>query len=67
MKRLTVYNIYLVEKIEEIIKDICFFVVDASEFKADMTDEYYEEIREELLDIIDSLGYTQYDYMVEDI
>lgn len=67
MKRLTVYNIYLVEEIEEIIKDICFIVVDTNEFKADMTDEYYKEIKEELSDIIENSGYTQYDYMIESV
>ena len=67
MKRLTVYDIYLVEEIEEIIKDICFIVVSNSEFKAEMTDEYYKEVREDLFDIINCSGYTQYDYTIEDI
>ncbi len=67
MKRLTVYDIYLVEKIEEIIRDIYFIVVDTSEFKAEITDEYYQEIKEDLFEIINESGYTQYDYIVEDI
>lgn len=67
MKRITVYDIYLVEEIEEIIKDITFIVVDTSEFTADIMDEYYEEIKKDLFDIIDKSEYTQYDYIVEDI
>lgn len=67
MKRLTVYDIYLVEEIEEIIKDITFIIVDTSEFTAEMTDEYYKEVREDLLDIINSSGYNQYDYLIENV
>lgn len=67
MKRLTVYDIYLVEEIEEIIKDITFIVTDTSEFTAEMTDEYYKEVREDLLDIINSSGYNQYDYLIENV
>lgn len=67
MKRLTVYDIYLVEEIEEIIRDICFIVVDTSEFTAEMTDEYYQEIKEDLFEIINESGHTQYDYIVEDV
>lgn len=67
MKRLTVYDIHLVEEIEEIIGDICFIVVDTSEFTAEMTDEYYQEIKEDLFEIINESGYTQYDYIIEDI
>lgn len=67
MKRLTVYDMYLVEKIEEIIKDISFIVEDTTVFEAKMTDEYYKIIKEDLFDIIDCSGYTQYDYMIEDV
>lgn len=67
MKRLTVYDIYLVEEIEKIIKDITFIVVDTSEFTAEMTDEFYKEVREDLLDIINSSGYNQYDYLIENV
>lgn len=67
MKRITVYDIYLVEEIEEFIRDICFIVVDVSEFKAEMTDEYYKEIKEDLFEIINESGYTQYDYTIEDV
>lgn len=67
MRRLTVYNIYLVEEIEEIIKDICFIVVDTSEFTAEMTDEYYQAIKEDLFEIINESEYNQYDYTVEDV
>ena len=67
MKRLTVYDIYLVEEIEEIIENICFIVVDTSEFTAEMTDEYYQAIKEDLFEIINESGYTQYDYTVEDV
>lgn len=42
-------------------------VVDTSEFSAEMTDEYYQEIKEDLFEIINKSGYTQYDYIIEDV